>query len=144
MLHRITTLTDPIASCLKDDPVRPEIPTAARLHDHADIFMWLVDGQPGAVTCVSYTGSVPDSVGGLTDYTKQDHAVFYTIWSYRKGAGRSLIRAAQQWIKENRLDVTTFVTLSPKTELARQFHHANGAATLRENAETVNYAYPAA
>ncbi len=144
MFYRIPTLSDPLAQALKDDPVRPEIPTAARLHDHADIFMWLVDGQPGAVTCVSYTGSIPENTSGLSDYDKHDHAVFYTIWSYRKGAGRSLIRSAQEWIRENRPDVTTFVTLSPKTDMARQFHHSNGARTLRENLETVNYEYPTA
>jgi hypothetical protein len=33
------------------------------------------------------------------------------------------------------------VTLSPKTEMARKFHTSNGAKTLKENDETVNYEY---
>jgi hypothetical protein len=33
------------------------------------------------------------------------------------------------------------VTLSPKTEMARRFHHKNGATTYRENADSVNYQY---
>jgi len=31
--------------------------------------------------------------------------------------------------------------LSPPTEMARRFHHKNGAVTLRTNEETVNYEY---
>jgi len=34
-----------------------------------------------------------------------------------------------------------FVTLSPKTEMARKFHHSNGAITLSENEVTDNYEY---
>jgi len=37
--------------------------------------------------------------------------------------------------------VETFVTLSPKTEMARRFHHKNGAVTYRENADSINYLY---
>jgi hypothetical protein len=44
-------------------------------------------------------------------------------------------------IKEQFPTVTRFVTLSPKTEMARRFHHKNGAVTLRENEDTVNYEY---
>jgi hypothetical protein len=67
--------------------------------------------------------------------------VFYTIWSYAAGAGRSLITEAQQDIKSQKPEVETFVTLSPKTEMARRFHHKNGARTYRENADSVNYLY---
>jgi hypothetical protein len=44
-------------------------------------------------------------------------------------------------IKKQFPNVTRFVTLSPKTEMARRFHTKNGAITLRENEETVNYEY---
>jgi hypothetical protein len=67
--------------------------------------------------------------------------VFYTIWSYAQGAGRRLIEAAQQDIKTHEPEITTYVTLSPKTEMARRFHHKNGATTYRENADSVNYLY---
>jgi hypothetical protein len=68
-------------------------------------------------------------------------AVFYTIWSYSAGAGRQLIQQAQGAIKQTNPEVNTWVTLSPKTEMARKFHHRNGAQTLRENQDTVNYIY---
>jgi len=118
MLHIIKTLNDPWIDLLKDDPVRPSIPAASRVHDHAEIFVEL--GNTG-----------------------QAVAAFYTIWSYSAGAGRELIQTAQQYIKETYQDIERFVTLSPKTEMARRFHLNNGAATLQENAETTNYEYPA-
>ena len=68
-------------------------------------------------------------------------AVFYTIWSYVPGAGRTLIFDAVRHIKETRPEITRFITLSPKTELAKRFHTKNGAGVYRENDETVNYEY---
>lgn len=142
MLHIITSLTDPWIHLLKDDPVRPSIPTQSRIHDHAEIFLLLNDSEPQAMTCVAYLSEVPmteSELGTVGDRI----AAFYTIWSYHPGAGRSLIIEAQQWIKMNRPTVERFVTLSPKTEMARKFHLKNGAHTLRDNPDTVNYEYPA-
>jgi len=44
-------------------------------------------------------------------------------------------------IKQTFPTITRFVTLSPKTEMARRFHLKNGAVVFRENEETVNYEY---
>jgi hypothetical protein len=38
-------------------------------------------------------------------------------------------------------EIKRFVTLSPKTEMARRFHIKNGAVVFRENTDTVNYEY---
>jgi hypothetical protein len=67
--------------------------------------------------------------------------VFYTIWSYAAGAGRRLIEEAQAEIRREQPEVETYVTLSPKTEMARKFHLKNGAEVFRENPDTVNYLY---
>ena len=143
MLHVITTLNDPLLDLIKDDPVRPEIPIAARVHeDAAEVFVLVLDGVPAAVTCVKYTQDVPGSVSELDNSQLPKVAVFYTIWSYTPGAGRALIAQAQAHIQTARPEIVQFVTLSPKTEMARKFHHKNGARTLRENADTVNYEYP--
>jgi hypothetical protein len=143
MLHVITTLTDPLLDLIKDDPVRPEIPISARVHeDSAEVFVLIRDSGPAAVTCVRYTHSVPSSVTELNDSHVPTVAVFYTIWSYTPGAGRELITRAQAHIQTAKSEITRFVTLSPKTDMARIFHHKNGARTLRENADTVNYEYP--
>ena len=143
MLHVITTLNDPLLDLIKDDPVRPEIPIAARVcEDAAEVFVLILDGVPSAVTCVRYTHDVPGSVSELDNSQLPKVAVFYTIWSYTPGAGRALIAQAQAHIQLARPEIVQFVTLSPKTEMARKFHHKNGARTLRENADTVNYEYP--
>ena len=68
-------------------------------------------------------------------------AVFYTIWSYAPGAGRKLIFDAVRHIKENDTSIQRFITLSPKTEMAKKFHTKNGAGVYRENLNTVNYEY---
>lgn len=142
MLTVVTHPHDPLIDLIKDDPVRPEIPNAARVNDSAEIFVWQTDSGPGAVTCVRYTHQVPSSVAELEHTQEPEVAVFYTIWSYQKGCGQRLIRAAQEHIKNQRPNISRFVTLSPKTEMARSFHHKNGASTLRENPDTVNYEYP--
>jgi hypothetical protein len=67
--------------------------------------------------------------------------MFYTVWSYDKGAGREVVFAVTDWIKQNMPEVDRFVTLSPPTEMARKFHTRNGAVELQHNGETVNFEY---
>lgn len=140
MLRIINTLNDPLLDLVKDDPVRPAIPTASRVHDHAEIMVLWGDNAADAVVCVAYLDQVPTTEQELGK-TGSNVAAFYTIWSYRKGAGRELIQLARDHILNTRPKITRFVTLSPKTELARRFHHANGAVTLQDNQDTVNYEY---
>ena len=95
-----------------------------------------------AITCVSYQTNVPSSEAELFETCDDPKvAIFYTIWSYKAGAGRQLIFDAVKYIKENRKDINRFITLSPKTEMARRFHIKNGAVVFRDNMETVNYEY---
>jgi len=143
MLERITTLTDELLRLLKDDPVRPEIPADFRVNKNSRVYVLKSEtGEPMAVTCVKFLAEIPGSVDDLANVAvNTSTAVFYTIWSYAAGAGRSLIEAAQQDIKTHEPEVKTFVTLSPKTEMARRFHHKNGATTFRENKDSVNYQY---
>jgi hypothetical protein len=140
MLKIITNLQDPLTQLLRDDPVRPAIPTASRIHDYAEVFVLMENDQVAAVTCVAYAASVPTEESQLGQ-VGMEVAVFYTIWSYAPGAGRRLIRAAQQQIQSARPTVKRFVTLSPKTEMARKFHLTNGASVLSCNQDTVNYEY---
>jgi hypothetical protein len=143
MLHIIRDLSDSLLNLIKDDPVRPEIPLEQRVNANSRIFVLKdAENRPIAVTCVKFLQGVPSSVEELAEVAVNTNtAVFYTIWSYAAGAGRRLIEEAQKSIKEEQPEVTTYVTLSPKTEMARKFHHKNGAVTLRENADSVNYEY---
>jgi hypothetical protein len=143
MLHIINNLQDEFLRLIKDDPVRPEIPAEQRVNSNSQIFVLKNDqNEPLAVTCVKFLADIPESVTDLADAViNTNTAVFYTIWSYAAGAGRELIEQARTQIEQEHPEVKTFVTLSPKTEMARKFHHKNGATTYRENADTVNYLY---
>jgi len=143
MLHIINDLQDNLLRLIKDDPVRPEIPLEDRVNSNSRIFVLKDDaGEPLAVTCVKFLADIPANVDELANtVVNTNTAVFYTIWSYAAGAGKRLIEEAQQQIKQEKPEVTTYVTLSPKTEMARRFHHKNGAETYRENETSVNYLY---
>jgi hypothetical protein len=143
MLHIINNLQDELLKLIKDDPVRPEIPAEQRVNENSKIYVLENEaGEPLAVTCVKFLSEIPATVDELAKAAvKTNTAVFYTIWSYAAGAGRQLIEEAQAEIKRATPEVDTFVTLSPKTEMARRFHHKNGAETYRENETTVNYLY---
>ena len=142
MLHTITTITEEIVGLLKDDPVRPEIPVTQRINSNSRIYMLKEGDQTQAITCVKFLDAVPAAVEDLVDLAGcATTAVFYTIWSYAAGAGRSLIIEAQKSIEQEFPDIQTYVTLIPKTEMARRFHLRNGARELRENTNTINYIY---
>ena len=142
MLFFITDPKDPLLDYIKDDPVRPEIPKEFRVGSNRFVAA-MADEKPQAIVCVNLLDFVPSSVNELGEAVEEvNTAVFYTIWSYAPGAGRELLMRTVEEIKERFPTIKRFVTLSPKTEMARKFHHKNGATTLRENPESVNYEYP--
>lgn len=143
MLDLIKNLSEGFMKFLSEDPVRPNIPHIDRIGDNKDIFVMRGENDSvTAITCVSYQNTIPSSEGELFNVSGMpDTAVFYTIWSYKPGAGRQLIFEAVNYIKENKPHIVKFVTLSPKTEMAKKFHLKNGAIVFRENSDTVNYEY---
>jgi hypothetical protein len=143
MLQFIKDLSHTLLQFIKDDPVRPEIPADFRVSDGRMVAALTDQEQnPEAMVCVSFHDFVPEDVAGLSKTTQvPTTAVFYTIWSYKSGKGQELLFRAVKEIQEQYPSVTRFVTLSPKTNLARRFHLKNGAIVLRENVETVNYEY---
>lgn len=141
MLSFITELTNPLLDYVKDDPVRPELPKDFRVGKNKFVSA-LVDGIPRAMVCVSLHDFIPAGIDDLTvDTENPTTAIFYTIWSYAPGAGAELLFKTVEEIKQQFPSVERFVTLSPKTELARRFHLKNGAGVYRENRDTVNYEY---
>jgi hypothetical protein len=142
MLTFITDIANPLIKYLKDDPVRPELPAEFRVSENRFISSIVEGEDPKAMVCVSLCDFVPSSVVELTqDALLPNTAIFYTIWSYAPGAGRELLEETVDEIKKRFPNITRFVTLSPKTEMARRFHLKNGAEIFRENEETVNYEY---
>ena len=140
MLTIINDPQDPLLDYIKDDPVRPEIPREFRVAQNRFV-MALVDETPTAMVRVNLLNRVPTTVEDHGESEEPNTAVFYTIWSYKPGAGRKLLRETVENIKKTYPSVTRFVTLSPKTEMARAFHMRNGAEILSDNATTVNYEY---
>ena len=141
MLSFITNITDPLLEYIKDDPVRPELPKEFRVGKNKFVSA-LVEDIPKAMVCVSLHDFIPEDVNGLSVETEHPTtAIFYTIWSYAPGAGVELLRATVAEIQKQFPSVERFVTLSPKTDMAKRFHTKNGAGVFRENQDTVNYEY---
>jgi len=140
----LTFLTNnsPLLDCVADDPVRPELSKEFRIAKNRFVSC-LVDGSNvDAMVCISLHDFIPASVKELENTSDNyDTAIFYTIWSYKSGAGIKLLRSTVDEIKVKYPQVKRFVTLSPPTELARRFHIRNGAVVFRENETTVNYEY---
>lgn len=141
MLHLIQDIADYFFPRLQEDPVRPTIPYERRLGINRDIFVLHEKENVDAITCVSYQSRVPTAESELFELGAASIAVFYTIWSYRPGAGRELILDSVKRIQQDHPEITRFLTLSPKTEMARRFHLKNGAMIFKENLDTINYEY---
>ena len=125
----------------KDDPVRPHITGSFRTSDNRTSFALMRNGdeKPSAIICCAFCEDVPVDEKGLDK--PGNVAVFYTIWSYAKGAGAELVNDVVDYIKDNYPEIKRFVTLSPQTKMAERFHIKNGAVVLQTNETTVNYEY---
>jgi hypothetical protein len=128
---------DPI---LLDDPVRPNISVQQRLASGYKVYMWLEDRQVGAIVCITNRLHIPTTeeelLGedrGTSGYDLKN--ILYSIWSYKKGCGQKLVQSFLT-VTKNRV-----ITMSPKTDMARDFHLRNGAKVLQENEFTINYEY---
>lgn len=143
MLYLIKSITDEFFDRLTEDPVRPNIPNDIRVGNNRDVFVLKgEDNSVKAITCVSYQDQLPKTETELFNVDHEPNvAIFYTIWSYKPGAGRDLILTTVNYIKSNKPNINRFITLSPTTEIARRFHLKNGAVVFRDNQETVNYEY---
>ena len=142
MLYTITCITEDLETLIKDDPVRPEIPLTDRVNVNSRMSVLKDGDKTEAVTCVKFLNIIPEAVEDMAGLVgSATTAVFYTIWSYAAGAGRVLIQEAQKSIEAEFPGIDTYVTLSPKTEMARRFHLKNGAGIYRENSTTINYIY---
>jgi len=142
MLHLITSSDDSLIDYIRDDPVRPEISKEFRVDRNRFIAALLHENIPESMVCISLHDFIPSAVKDL-DNTDDDPtiAIFYTIWSYKPGSGAKLLQQSVQKIKQLYPNITQFLTLSPKTQMARKFHLRNGAVTFREMLDTINYEY---
>jgi len=135
--------TDWLLGHCADDPVRPHLPLAWRTQNGREVYgLQSTDGVVEAVICVAYCSEVPitEQQMEMTSSPEGEVAVFYTVWSYAKGAGREMVNTAAAHIKRTR-SVKRYVTLSPITEMAEKFHLRNGATFARKGDSCQNFEY---
>ena len=135
----------------KDDPVRPHLPIAWRVSNGREVYGLFEDQYaeeaqvdcegPRAIICVAYTNGVALTEEDLNKTTNPNTAMFYTVWSYDKGAGREIVLKTAKHIKDTREEIARFCTLSPLTEMAEKFHLRNGADFLRRGDSCQNFEY---
>ena len=136
-----------------EDPVRPELDNVFRRSYGRKIFGVKYKNEIHAVMCFAYTNQVPKSVdeldkfshdaflqSALRDQNVGQIAIAYTVWSKKKGGGKLIVKEVFKKIKKSN-HLNRLVTLSPLTEMAKNFHIRNGAKLLRVNETTQNFEY---
>ena len=137
----------------EEDPVRPELDLNFRTSYGRKIFGVKYKNEICAIMCFGFTNEIPRSVNELDLMTKDAHlqsirrdqkvckiAIAYTVWSKKKGGGKLIVKEVFKKIKKSN-HLNRLVTLSPLTDMARNFHLRNGAIELQVNKETQNFEY---
>ena len=138
---------------IEEDPVRPELDNEFRTGFGRKIYGVEYQGEIHAVMCFAYTNEIPKSVDELeklsTDAFLQSAmrdqkggqiAIAYTVWSKKKGGGKLIVKEVFKKIKKSN-HLNRLVTLSPLTEMAKNFHERNGAKLVQINETTQNFEY---
>tara|TARA_B100001029_G_scaffold160218_1_gene148076 strand:+ start:93 stop:653 length:561 start_codon:yes stop_codon:yes gene_type:complete len=135
------------------DPVRPELDNDFRTSYGRKIYGVKYNGEIHAVMCFAFTNSIPKNVKELDLMSKDAFlqsatrdqkigkiAIAYTVWSTKKGGGKLIVKQVFKMIKKSN-HLNRLITLSPLTEMARNFHLKNGAEEIQVNEETQNFEY---
>ena len=143
-----------LKSCnTNDDPVRPELDLIFRRSYGRKIFGVKYNKKICAIMCFGFTDEIPKTVRELDLMTRDAYlrsaqrdqnigqiAIAYTVWSKKKGGGKLIVKEIFKMIKKSN-HLNRLVTLSPLTEMAKNFHLKNGAKLLQANEETQNFEY---
>jgi hypothetical protein len=139
VLTKLETL-EQVYALVKDDPVRPHLAADWRMRSGREVYALRENDEITAVICVAYMDEVPTCEQDMK-WPGIDIAVFYTVWSYKKGAGRKIVLDTAKHIKKVHTNIKRFVTLSPLTEMAERFHLRNGATLLAKHPYAQNFEY---
>ena len=143
-----------LKSCnIKEDPVRPELDIIFRRSYGRKIFGVKYKNEICAIMSFGFTNEIPKTIKELDLMTRDAYlqsaqrdqkigqiAIAYTIWSKKKGGGKLIVKEVFKMIKRSN-HLNRLVTLSPLTEMARNFHLNNGAIELSVNEKTQNFEY---
>tara|TARA_Y100000591_G_scaffold103274_1_gene87788 strand:+ start:998 stop:1555 length:558 start_codon:yes stop_codon:yes gene_type:complete len=135
------------------DPVRPELDNEFRTSYGRKIYGVKYKNEIHAVMCFAFTNKIPKSVYELDLFSRDAFlqsatrdqnvgkiAIAYTVWSNKRGGGKLIVKEVFKMIKKSN-HLNRLVTLSPLTEMARNFHLNNGAFEVQVNEETQNFEY---
>ena len=138
---------------INEDPIRPELDIRFRTSYGRKIFGVKYKNEICAIMCFGFTNEIPKSVKELDLMTRDAYlqsalrdqnvgriAIAYTVWSKKKGGGKLIVKEVFKKIKKTN-HLNRLITLSPLTEMARNFHLRNGAIELQINDETQNFEY---
>jgi len=128
---------------ISEDPVRPHIPFEKRIGNGRSVVVLERNDSIDAVICLALCKDVPITEQEMFDLADPEGTVCvaYTVWSYSKGSGRTIINQLRD-SAESLPGLTRMVTLSPLTEMAERFHISNGARFLRKGESCQNFEYP--
>ena len=143
-----------LESCnILEDPVRPELDLIFRRSYGRKIFGVKYKKEISAIMCFGFTDDIPKTVKELDLMTRDAYlksaqrdqnigkiAIAYTVWSKKRGGGKLIVKEVFKMIKKSN-HLNRLITLSPLTEMARNFHLNNGAIELQVNKETQNFEY---
>ena len=139
---------------IKEDPIRPELDIKFRTSYGRKIFGVKYKKEICAIMCFGFTNEIPKTIEEFDLMTKDAYlqstswrnenvgkiAIAYTVWSKKKGGGKLIVKEVFKKIKKSN-HLNRLITLSPLTEMARNFHLRNGAKELSVNKETQNFEY---
>jgi hypothetical protein len=124
------------------DPVRPELSNDFRKEKGRKIFGLQYKDEIQGVICVAYTDEIPTTVKELDLMSNENGtiAIAYTVWSLKKGAGKTIMEVLLKYMKDKG-NIETIMTLSPLTPMATHYHIRNGARLININPTTQNFEY---
>ena len=138
---------------VEEDPVRPELDIKFRTEYGRKIYGVKYKKEICAIMCFGFTNDIHKTVEELDLMTKDAHlqstlrdqnvgkiTIAYTVWSNKKGGGKLIVKEVFKMIKKSN-HLNRLITLSPLTDMARNFHLKNGADEIQVNEDTQNFEY---
>ena len=139
---------------INEDPIRPGLDIKFRTSYGRKIFGVKYKKEIYAIMCFGFANQIPKTISEFDLMTRDAHlqsaswrsknigkiAIAYTVWSKKKGGGKLIVKEVFKKIKKSN-HLNRLVTLSPLTEMARNFHLRNGAKELQVNEESQNFEY---
>ena len=144
-----------LESCdINEDPIRPELDVKFRTSYGRKIYGVKYKNEICAIMCFGFTNEIPKTINEFDLMTRDAHlqsaswrnenigkiAIAYTVWSKKKGGGKLIVKEVFKKVKKSN-HLNRLITLSPLTDMARNFHLKNGAKELSVNKESQNFEY---